>query len=263
MLLFAKLDVIIACDNDKGSKKLSVITLREVYKTYKKGIKQKITAVKNLSFAVEEGEIFGFVGPNGAGKSTTIKILMGLIFSDKGEAKLFGIPCQNPEARSKVGFVPEQPVLYDHLSGEEFLWFAGSLYGLPQKDIIKRTEELLELVGLKEARRLKLRYYSKGMQQRLVIAQALISDPELIIMDEPLSGLDPIGRMEIMNLIKSLKEKGKTVFFSSHILHDVETVCDRVALMVKGELKFLGKPDNIEETFRESLQKWARQQMPA
>ena len=145
--MFAKLDVIIACDNDKGSKKLSVITLREVYKTYKKGIKQKITAVKNLSFAVEEGEIFGFVGPNGAGKSTTIKILMGLIFADKGEAKLFGIPCQNPEARSKVGFVPEQPVLYDHLSGEEFLWFAGSLYGLPQKSIKERTEELLELVG--------------------------------------------------------------------------------------------------------------------
>ncbi len=236
-----------------------VITLKHLHKTYRKGLSKKIAAVKDLSFEVKRGEIFGFVGPNGAGKSTTIKILMGLIFADRGEAKLFGVPCQNPEARSKVGFVPEHPVLYDHLSGEEFLWFAGALYGLPKKSIKERTEELLELVGLKEARKIKLRYYSKGMQQRLVIAQALISDPELIIMDEPLSGLDPIGRMEIMDLIKELKKQGKTVFFSSHILHDVETVCNRVALIIKGGLKFLGKPDNIEETFKKALQEWARQ----
>ncbi|MCD6256308.1 MAG: ABC transporter ATP-binding protein, partial [Deltaproteobacteria bacterium] len=236
----------------------SAISLKEIYKTYKKGLRQKILAVKNLSFAVEQGEIFGFVGPNGAGKSTTIKILMGLIFADRGEARLFDLPCSHPKARAKVGFVPEQPALYDHLTGAEFLHFAGELYGLSKKNFMEHALKLLEKVGLKEAMDLKLRHYSKGMQQRLVIAQALIANPELIIMDEPLSGLDPIGRMEIMDLIKSLKEEGKTIFFSSHILHDVETVCDRVALIVRGELKFLGKPDNIEETFREEIQKWAK-----
>ena len=237
---------------------MSIIVLKGVYKTYKKGLRQKILAVKNLSFAVEQGEIFGFVGPNGAGKSTTIKILMGLIFADRGEARLFDLPCSHPKARAKVGFVPEQPALYDHLTGAEFLHFAGELYGLSKKNFMEQALKLLEKVGLKEAMDLKLRHYSKGMQQRLVIAQALIANPELIIMDEPLSGLDPIGRMEIMDLIKSLKEEGKTIFFSSHILHDVETVCDRVALIVRGELKFLGKPDNIEETFREEIQKWAK-----
>lgn len=237
---------------------MSAISLKEIYKTYKKGLRQRILAVKNLSFAVEQGEIFGFVGPNGAGKSTTIKILMGLIFADRGEARLFDLPCSHPKARAKVGFVPEQPALYDHLTGAEFLHFAGELYGLSKKNFMEQALKLLEKVGLKEAMNLKLRHYSKGMQQRLVIAQALIANPELIIMDEPLSGLDPIGRMEIMDLIKSLKEEGKTIFFSSHILHDVETVCDRVALIVRGELKFLGKPDNIEETFREEIQKWAK-----
>jgi len=237
---------------------MSAISLKEIYKTYKKGLRQRILAVKNLSFAVEQGEIFGFVGPNGAGKSTTIKILMGLIFADRGEARLFDLPCSHPKARAKVGFVPEQPALYDHLTGAEFLHFAGELYGLSKKNFMEHALKLLEKVGLKEAMDLKLRHYSKGMQQRLVIAQALIANPELIIMDEPLSGLDPIGRMEIMDLIKSLKEEGKTIFFSSHILHDVETVCDRVALIVRGELKFLGKPDNIEETFREEIQKWAK-----
>ncbi len=237
---------------------MSAISLKEIYKTYKKGLRQRILAVKNLSFAVEQGEIFGFVGPNGAGKSTTIKILMGLIFADRGEARLFDLPCSHPKARAKVGFVPEQPALYDHLTGAEFLHFAGELYGLSKKNFMEQALKLLEKVGLKEAMDLKLRHYSKGMQQRLVIAQALIANPDLIIMDEPLSGLDPIGRMEIMDLIKSLKEDGKTIFFSSHILHDVETVCDRVALIVRGELKFLGKPDNIEETFREEIQKWAK-----
>ena len=237
---------------------MSAISLKEIYKTYKKGLRQRILAVKNLTFSVREGEIFGFVGPNGAGKSTTIKILMGLIFADRGEARLFDLPCSHPKARAKVGFVPEQPALYDHLTGAEFLHFAGELYGLSKKNFTEQALKLLEKVGLKEAMDLKLRHYSKGMQQRLVIAQALIANPDLIIMDEPLSGLDPIGRMEIMDLIKSLKEEGKTIFFSSHILHDVETVCDRVALIVRGELKFLGKPDNIEETFREEIQKWAK-----
>ena len=237
---------------------MSAISLKEIYKTYKKGLRQRILAVKNLTFSVREGEIFGFVGPNGAGKSTTIKILMGLIFADRGEARLFDLPCSHPKARAKVGFVPEQPALYDHLTGAEFLHFAGELYGLSKKNFMEQALKLLEKVGLKEAMDLKLRHYSKGMQQRLVIAQALIANPDLIIMDEPLSGLDPIGRMEIMDLIKSLKEEGKTIFFSSHILHDVETVCDRVALIVRGELKFLGKPDNIEETFREEIQKWAK-----
>ena len=237
---------------------MSAISLKEIYKTYKKGLRQRILAVKNLTFSVREGEIFGFVGPNGAGKSTTIKILMGLIFADRGEARLFDLPCSHPKARAKVGFVPEQPALYDHLTGAEFLHFAGELYGLSKENFTEQALKLLEKVGLKEAMDLKLRHYSKGMQQRLVIAQALIANPDLIIMDEPLSGLDPIGRMEIMDLIKSLKEEGKTIFFSSHILHDVETVCDRVALIVRGELKFLGKPDNIEETFREEIQKWAK-----
>ncbi len=237
---------------------MAVITLKNISKTYKKGLRQRLKAVKNLSFAVEQGEIFGFVGPNGAGKSTTIKILMGLIFPDEGEARLFGIPCVKPKARGKVGFVPEQPVLYDHLSGAEFLYFAGELYGLSKRENKRRVWQLLEQVGLKEAGNQRLRSYSKGMQQRLVIAQALIADPELIIMDEPLSGLDPIGRMEIMNLIKKLRQQHKTIFFSSHILHDVETVCDRAALIVKGELKFLGEPHNIEETFKKELQKCVR-----
>jgi len=240
-----------------GVLQVSVITLNNISKTYKRGLKQKIVAVKKLNLRVEYGEIFGFVGPNGAGKSTTIKIMMGLIFPDAGEVQLLGMPYTQPAARRKVGFVPEQPVLYDHLSGEEFLYFAGALYGLSPKELKNRVWQLMELVGLKEAGKRRLRSYSKGMQQRLVIAQALIADPELIVMDEPLSGLDPVARMEIMDLIKSLREQKKTIFFSSHILHDVEMVCDRVALLVKGELRFLGTPHSIEETFRRELQECA------
>ncbi len=201
---------------------------------------RQVTAVDGVSFDVQRGEVFGFLGPNGAGKTTTIKMLMGLIYPSGGMATLFGCPVGDPAAKAKVGFLPESPYFYDYLTGREFLRFYGHLFGLFGSGLDARIDELLELVGMTHARDLQLRKFSKGMLQRVGIAQALINDPELVILDEPMSGLDPIGRKEVRDLILRLKESGKTVMFSSHILHDAELLCDRVAMIMKGRLVACG-----------------------
>jgi len=217
---------------------LQVDHLRKIFRVGFWG--RRVTAVDGLSFEVQRGEVFGFLGPNGAGKTTTIKMLMGLIYPSGGTATLFGRPVGDPAAKAKVGFLPESPYFYDYLTGREFLRFYGHLFGLLGSVLEKRIDELLELVGMTHARDLQLRKFSKGMLQRVGIAQALINDPELVILDEPMSGLDPIGRKEVRDLILRLKESGKTVMFSSHILHDAELLCDRVAMIMKGRLVACG-----------------------
>lgn len=201
---------------------------------------RRVIAVDGISFDVRHGEIFGFLGPNGAGKTTTIKMLMGLIYPSGGTATLFGQTIGDPTAKAKVGFLPESPYFYDYLTGREFLQFYGHLFGLWGSALNKRVDELLEMVGMVHARDLQLRKFSKGMLQRVGIAQALINDPELVVLDEPMSGLDPIGRKEVRDLIFRLKDSGKTVMFSSHILHDAELLCDRVAMIMKGKLVACG-----------------------
>lgn len=218
-----------------------IVQIDALHKMFRVGFwGRRVTAVDRLSLEVQRGEVFGFLGPNGAGKTTTIKMLMGLIYPSEGTATLFGRPVGDPTAKAKVGFLPESPYFYDYLTGREFLRFYGHLFGLLGTALDKRIDELLELVGMTHARDLQLRKFSKGMLQRVGIAQALINDPELVILDEPMSGLDPIGRKEVRDLILHLKESGKTVMFSSHILHDAELLCDRVAMIMKGKLVACG-----------------------
>lgn len=208
---------------------------------------RKVTAVDGLSLNVRRGEVFGFLGPNGAGKTTTLKMLMGLIYPTSGSASIFGHPVGDPAAKAKLGFLPESPYFYDYLTSREFLGFYGHLFGLWGSNLAKRVDELLELVGMAHARDLQLRKFSKGMLQRVGIAQALINDPELVVLDEPMSGLDPVGRKEVRDLILRLKEAGKTVMFSSHILHDAELLCDRVAMILKGKLVACGQVTDLIE----------------
>jgi ABC-2 type transport system ATP-binding protein len=199
-----------------------------------------VRAVEDVSFTVEKNEIFGFLGPNGAGKTTTLKMLMGLIFPSRGQARIFGRPIRERAVKKRLGFLPENPYFYDYLSGIELLDLMGHLFGLGRGERRRRAHALIERVGLARAGDLALRKYSKGMLQRLGIAQALINEPELVVLDEPMSGLDPIGRKEIRDLIVELKHEGKTVLFSTHILSDVELVCDRVAIVVGGRMRDVG-----------------------
>lgn len=232
---------------------MSIIELRNLSKTYVRdfiGVEygrlrinirnRKVRALHNLSLDVEKGEIFGLLGPNGAGKTTTIKILMGIHFPTAGTASIMGKPLGDRAVKSKIGFLPENPYFYDYLTGREFLNFYGQLYGMPWRQRSRKIGELLELVGLSHAANLPLKGYSKGMNQRIGLAQALLNDPELVFLDEPQSGLDPLGRKEVRDIILRLREQGKTVFFSSHILSDAEMICDRVAILVKSELKRVG-----------------------
>ncbi len=204
-----------------------------------------IIALSDLSLSVKQGEIYGFLGPNGAGKTTTLKILLGLMRATSGSAYVLGKPAGDVRSREKVGFLPESPYFYDYLTAEEFLGFYGQLAQLDRSNISRRVTELLELVGLSDARTRQLRKFSKGMLQRVGLAQALIHDPELIILDEPMSGLDPIGRKQVRDLILGLRERGKTVFFSSHIISDVEVMCDRVGIVVHGRLLANGRIDEL------------------
>lgn len=223
-----------------------IVTVDHLSKIFKVGFwGRRVTAVDELSLDVRRGEIYGFLGPNGAGKTTTIKMLMGLIYPSRGTARLFGRPIGDQAAKAKVGFLPESPYFYDYLTSREFLRFYGHLFGSLGATLEKRIDELLELVGMTHARDLQLRKFSKGMLQRVGIAQALINDPELVILDEPMSGLDPIGRKEVRDLIVRLKESGKTVMFSSHILHDAELLCDRVAMIMKGKLVACGQVSEL------------------
>jgi ABC-2 type transport system ATP-binding protein len=223
---------------------MSIVKADALEKTFTLGFfRKKVRAVDGVSFDVNENEVFGFLGPNGAGKTTTLKMLMGLIFPTGGAGYLFGKKVPDVEARRRLGFLPENPYFYDYLSGEELLDFIGSLFGLADRK--QRARKLLERVGLARAGSLPLRKYSKGMLQRLGIAQALINDPELVVLDEPMSGLDPIGRKEIRDLIVDLKREKKTVLFSTHILSDVELLCDRVAMVVGGKLRESGPLDKL------------------
>ena len=201
---------------------------------------RKVAALKRLNLEIEEGEIFGLLGPNGAGKTTTLKILMGLIFQTSGEAFIMEKPLGDKSVKAQIGFLPENPYFYDYLKGWEFLDYYGQLYGIHRIERRKKIPELLELVGLSNAANLPLKGYSKGMLQRIGLAQALINDPRIVFLDEPQSGLDPFGRKEVRDIILSLKEKGKTVFFSSHILSDAEMICDRVGILYAGELINVG-----------------------
>jgi ABC-2 type transport system ATP-binding protein len=206
-------------------------------KTYRLGFRaRKVEALAALDLAVAPGSIYGFIGPNGAGKSTTIKILVGLVRQSTGSAALFGREIADPRARLSVGYLPENPSFHDFMRPLEVMRYLGQLSGLRGADLDRRAEALLERVGLAHARDLTVRKFSKGMVQRLGLAQALIHDPPLLILDEPMSGLDPIGRKEVRDLILELRGQGKTVFFSTHILPDVESVCDRVGMVFKGRL---------------------------
>ncbi len=209
---------------------------------------RRTTALEPLDLKVEEGEIFGLLGPNGAGKTTAIKILMGLHFPTSGSARIMGKPLGNKEVKEQIGFLPENPFFYDYLKGEEFLDYYGQLYGMDKAARRKRIPELLDQVGIAHAANLPLRGYSKGMLQRIGLAQALLNDPKIVFLDEPQSGLDPFGRKEVRDLILSLREAGKTVFFSSHILQDAEVICDRVAILHKGERIAVGPLSELLST---------------
>jgi ABC-2 type transport system ATP-binding protein len=203
------------------------------------GLRRK-RVLHDITFCVREGEIFGFVGPNGAGKTTTLKILMGLTRATSGSARVLGHDVGETAFRRHVGFLPENPYFYDYLTGRETLDFYAKLCGLSREQRRTRSEELLAQVGLAHAAGARVRTYSKGMQQRLGIAQALVHDPNVVFLDEPMSGLDPIGRKEVRDLILRLRDQGKTVFMNTHILHDVELVCDRVAIIAGGRIRYEG-----------------------
>jgi ABC-2 type transport system ATP-binding protein len=211
-----------------------------------RGLKMEIKpALKELNLSVNAGEIFGFLGPNGAGKTTTINVLLGFIPPTRGTAYLFGIDVRQPIARQRIGYLPEMTYYYKFLTAEELLRFYACIFGIPARDADQRIDQLLKLVELEPVRKRLIKTYSKGMQQRVGIAQALINDPDLLVLDEPTSGLDPLGRMKVREIIQRLKNDGKTVFFSSHELGEVETVCDRVAIINNGQLKTLGRVDEL------------------
>lgn len=206
---------------------------------------QPVDAVKNLNLEVHRGEIFGFLGPNGAGKTTTIKVLLGIIYPTSGEAYVLGRPAGDPQNHYKISYLPENPYFYDYMTGREILHFYARLFGIPEPERSKRVDALLDRVGLSRAANQPLRTYSKGMLQRIGLAQCLINDPELLILDEPTAGLDPIAHIDIRDLILELRSQGKTLFISSHQLSDVEIVCDRVAILNRGELVRMGKLEDL------------------
>ena len=223
-----------------------VVRVEGVVKDFRPGfgIRRK-RVLHGISLAAREGEIFGFVGPNGAGKTTTLKVLMGLIRATDGRASILGHDVRETEFRRHIGFLPENPYFYDYLSARETLDFYARLCGVPTARRAQRVEMLLEWVGLTQVADARLRTYSKGMQQRVGIAQALVHDPDVVFLDEPMSGLDPIGRKEIRDLILRLRAEGKTVFMNTHILHDVEMVCDRVAIIVQGRIRYEGSTEEV------------------
>ena len=212
-------------------------------------------AVKGLSLEVHPGEVFGFLGPNGAGKTTTMNVLLGFVNATGGEARLFGVNVREPIARQRIGFLPELTYYYKFLTAEEILRFYAKVFDIPKNEVDKRIDSLIKLVELEHARKRQLKTYSKGMQQRVGLAQALINNPDLLILDEPTSGLDPLGRMKVREIIQRLKNEGKTVFFSSHELGEVETVCDRVAIIAGGELKIAGRVSELVAKFQCDLEK--------
>jgi ABC-2 type transport system ATP-binding protein len=218
-----------------------VLRAEALAKTFHLGfLRKRVEAVKEASFDVHRGEIFGYLGPNGSGKTTTLKMLMGLVFPTRGHAEVLGRPVPNREAKRRLGYLPESPYFYDYLTSEEFLDLVGSLFGVPRRERRERARTLITRVGLDHAHGRPLRKFSKGMLQRIGIAQALMGDPELVVLDEPMTGLDPIGRKEIRDLMLELKREGRTVVYSTHILPDVEMTCDRVAMIFSGRVRNVG-----------------------
>ena len=232
-----------------GKETMAVVETWNLNKIYRTGfwLNQKVQSLTNCSLSVQQGETFGLLGPNGAGKTTLLKILLGVIRPTNGRAVLLGKPIGDRATKQRVGYLPENAYFYDFLTAWEFLTFVGGLFQISKPILNKRIATTFDLVGLdqKTAKKKQLRQYSKGMLQRVGMAQALINDPELVFLDEPMSGLDPLGRYQVREIILSLKEQGKTIFFNSHILTDVEQICDRIAILARGELLCVGSLEEI------------------
>lgn len=226
------------------------IELKGVSKRYRLGfwLAKKVQALDALDLKVEQGQIFGLLGPNGAGKSTTIKILMNLVHATQGEVKLFGSHPSDAKARQQVGYLPENPMPYDYLTGREFVTLGAQLAGYDSGKLKKRVDEVLEEVGMTRSANLQIRRYSKGMVQRVAFAQALVGEPKLLILDEPTSGLDPVGRRQIRDIILHEREKGTTILFCTHIIPDIEALCDHVAVLVSGKLRKQGSVHELLTT---------------
>ena len=225
------------------------IRITNLSKYYKKGLQPTKLVVNDLNLEIKEGEVFGFLGPNGAGKSTVIKILLDFIRPDSGNVTIKELPVNEPMARKYIGYLPENPFFYDHLTAEETLKFGGKAAGMKKRTLKDRIDQLLTRLKLSHVKKQPIRTYSKGMVQRIGLALALIHDPEICILDEPMSGLDPLGRRLVADLILDMRKMGKTVFFSSHILSDIESLCDRIGILNEGKLLFCGPlEDFVEES---------------
>jgi len=233
---------------------LETQNLRVEYKPQLAGQGKKV-AVRDLNLKVQAGEVYGFLGPNGAGKTTTMNVLLGFVNATSGAAFLFGVNVRQPIARQRIGYLPELTYYYKFLTAEELLRFYARIFHIPPPETERRIDELLKLVELEDARKRPIKTYSKGMQQRVGLAQALINNPDLLILDEPTSGLDPLGRMKVREIIQRLKNDGKTVFFSSHELGEVETVCDRVAIINQGQLKAEGRVADLLSEHQANLER--------
>ena len=217
--------------------------------------RKKVQAVSSLSLDIKKGEVFGLLGPNGSGKTTTLKLLLGLLFPTEGEIRVLGRPAADVEKNERIGYLPEESYLYRFLNAEETLDFYGRLFRMSKQERKDRTKQLIEQVGLTESRRRQLKEYSKGMARRIGLAQALINNPDLVLLDEPTSGLDPLGTREMKDMILRMKEQGRTVVMCSHLLADVQDVCDRIAILYRGELKIVGRVDELlEEQDQTSIQ---------
>jgi ABC-2 type transport system ATP-binding protein len=244
---------------------MAAIEILGLEKTYMVGFwrKRPKRALQPLHLTVEDGEIFGFLGPNGAGKTTTLKMLMGLVSPTAGTARILGKDWTDPEVKAQIGFLPEQPYFYDYLTAHELLNYYGQLSGVPAKERKNRVEEVLQRVGLTDIKGIQLRKFSKGMLQRAGIAQAILHSPKLVFLDEPMSGLDPLGRRAVRDLILQLQQEGKTVFFSTHILSDAEALCDRVAIINKGELRGVGAVEELTKAVQGKVEVvWQGTQVP-
>ncbi len=240
-----------------------IIETRNLTKVYRDFWgRPKVQALKALDLQVHRGEIFGLLGPNGSGKTTTIKLLLGLVFPTEGDALIFNEPTSNVSKNERIGYLPEESYLYKFLNAEETLQFYGRLFKISASERTKRVGQLIDMVGLTGAKHRQLREYSKGMQRRIGLAQALINNPELILLDEPTSGLDPIGTAEIKQLIRDLREQGKTIVLSGHLLADMQDICDRIAILHRGELKELGRVSDLL-TVQDVTQIKARNLSPA
>ena len=245
---------------------MPAIEILGLEKTYMVGFwrKRPKCALSPLHLTVEDGEIFGFLGPNGAGKTTTLKLLMGLVFPTSGTARILGHEWTDPSVKAQIGFLPEQPYFYDYLTAHELLEYYGQLSGVPAKQRKQRVEQVLQQVGLRDVKGVQLRKFSKGMLQRVGIGQAILHNPKLVFFDEPMSGLDPMGRREVRDLMEQLKHEGKTVFFSTHILSDAEALCDRVAIIHRGELRGVGAIEDLTSSVQGKVEViWQGAQVPA